>query len=168
MGALARTKRQLRLALVACTALGLVLAIVVSATFWLDRPRPGTEARLRKFSIRPPLALRPGPFGSSAAISPDGTRIVFTSHAEDPVWVRDLDRAKPRVIEGMERARHIFWSPDSNFIGFLTRRDVRKIAVQGGPSTAVCSLPEEPPAWRNLESGRRLDRVQRRQSVVAL
>ena len=140
--ALARTQRQLRLALVACAALGLILTVVVSATFWLDRPQPGTEARLRKFSIRPPLALRPGPSGSSAAISPDGTRIVFTSHAEDPVWVRDLDRAKPRVIEGMERARHIFWSPDSNFIGFLTRRDVRKIAVQGGPSTVVCSLPE--------------------------
>ena len=124
-------------------AVGLAaLALFVGAltVLWFRGPESGAERPLRKFSIRSPETLWIGAFGSWAAVSPDGAHIAFTPNKAGPIWVQDLDRLEPRVVEGTEGARYLFWSPNSHFIGFLTDRDVRKIAVQGGPPAVVCSF----------------------------
>ena len=47
------------------------------------------------------------------------------------LWLQPLDRHEPAQIDGTEGARDVFWSPDSNFVGFLTNRGVGKVALRG-------------------------------------
>ena len=65
--------------------------------------------------------------------------------------MQDLGRDAPREIEGTEGSRgQIFWSPGSDFIGFTTTQDVKKVPVEGGPVAVLCQLPPGDPsggAW---------------------
>ena len=80
--------------------------------------------------------------GAHVAISPDGKRIVYVAGAgETKLWVRELDQAQARELAGTAEARGPFWSPDSQFIGFATETDVRKISVRGGTPMTLCELP---------------------------
>ena len=142
--------RPIRLTKTAAGLAALALFAGALTVLWFRAPESGAERPLRKFSIRSPATLLLGAGGSWAGVSPDGARIAFTPDNAGPIWVQDLDRLEPRVVEGTERARYLFWSPDSHFIGFLTDNDLRKIAVQGGPPTVLCSYPEGQPrgaAW---------------------
>ncbi len=46
-------------------------------------------------------------------------------------------------MAGTENARHqgLFWSPDSQFIGFAAGNELKKVSVQGGPAITLCPLP---------------------------
>jgi hypothetical protein len=65
-------------------------------------------------------------------ISPDGTKVVYV--ADGQLWIRDLDQLESRLLPGTEGAIQPFWSPQSDFIGFVSQGTVRKVPVQGGPS----------------------------------
>ena len=71
-------------------------------------------------------------------ISPDGKRIVYSNH--NRLWLRDLDRIRPREITGTRNAAHPFWSPDGMELGFEKDGMIWKITVDGGEPTAICTL----------------------------
>ncbi|HEX9697906.1 MAG TPA: protein kinase [Acidobacteriota bacterium] len=74
-------------------------------------------------------------------ISPDGRKVVFS--VGDQLWVRDLGQTEPRVLPGANGARHVFWSPDSSSIGYLTSQEIfRTRADGGGNPTVLVRLPE--------------------------
>ena len=74
--------------------------------------------------------------------TPNGRHIVYVVAGEEmKVWVRDLGLDEPRELDGTEGARAVFWSPDSQFIGFFTIEGLKKIPVQGGPAITLCALP---------------------------
>ena len=78
----------------------------------------GLSAQRPRQPNAPPLA-NGGEF--YMAISPDERRLAFTAlggDGENRLWIRDMDRVEVRVIPGTERARSLFWSPDSRFVGF--------------------------------------------------
>jgi serine/threonine protein kinase/Tol biopolymer transport system component len=78
----------------------------------------------------------PGP----AAVSPDGTRIVFAAKTEnDPtqLWIRRVDKLEAQPLAGTENATYPFWSPDSRFIGFLADERLKKIEAAGGPALSL-------------------------------
>jgi Tol biopolymer transport system component len=81
----------------------------------------------------------PGP----AALSPDGTMIVFGAFDEDGasrLYLRHLDRGESVALSGTGSAAYPFWSPDSRFIGFFDMENgkLRKVAVAGGPPVSLC------------------------------
>ena len=118
-------------------AAALAVAVGLVVVLGLRSPPPAEEAPLRRFAFTPPVALNRQP-----AISPDGRHIAFTGGAaEGKLWVQDLDQQQPQAIEGTEGARWPFWSPDSDFIGFGTGGDLKKVSVQGGVAIRVCELP---------------------------
>ena len=103
-------------------------------------PRDPSEAPLRRFAFAPESLYETT--GWRAAISPNGRHIVYVAGEEESkLWVRDLDREEPRELDGTEGAQQPFWSPDSQFIGFATNRELKKISVQGGPAITLCPLP---------------------------
>ena len=121
-----------------------LLAIGLAALFallWWYQPVP--EAPLRRFSFTPDnLSGGDALSGAHVAISPDGRRIVYVAgEGETKLWIRDLDQAEARELDGTEEGRGPFWSPDSEFIGFVTDTEVRKISVRGGSPITLCSLP---------------------------
>jgi len=79
----------------------------------------------------------PGP----AALSPDGTMVVYAAHDESgPVTLhlRRLDSPDATVLSGTSDAVYPFWSPDSRYIGFASEGKLKKVAVSGGPPTTLC------------------------------
>ena len=53
------------------------------------------------------------------ALSADGTQIAFVANRERTpmLWVRALDSAESRVLDGTEGASYPFWSADGRTLG---------------------------------------------------
>lgn len=115
--------------------IGLAAAFAVAALApFLSRrsDEPSRTTPLRRFAIVPPEAA------SNPAISPNSRHVAYI--AGDKLWIQDLDREHPRVIEGTGGALGPFWSPDSEFVGFHVGTEIKKVAVQGGPAITLCQM----------------------------
>ena len=77
------------------------------------------------------------------AISPDGRTAAFvaTIGAKTGLWVRALDGTTARLIAGIERAAHPFWSPDSKSIGFFAAGKLQRVDLAGGGPLSICDAP---------------------------
>jgi serine/threonine protein kinase len=72
----------------------------------------------------------------SFALAPDGHAIVFS--AREPggkamLWVREMDRIAPRMLQDTDNAESPFWSPDSLRIGFAADGNLKWVLAKGGP-----------------------------------
>ena len=132
-----RLKDRLLITMAALFTLSLVAILVM----WLGGPEPAQPGLVQRFSFTPD-SLDAGPFGR-AMISPNGRHIVYIGGDGPALWVRDIDHEEPRELGGTKGARRqgIFWSPDSQFIGFATANELKKVSVQGGPTVTLCQLP---------------------------
>jgi eukaryotic-like serine/threonine-protein kinase len=127
-----------RPAILAAVALGAALmagggALVVSR---LMAPA-AAPAPLRKFEIAVENLDLVG--GHGPLLSPDGTSLLF--YADNKLWLRRLGELKGREVAGGERSSYPFWAPDSATIGFFRDGKVWKVALAGGQSTALATLP---------------------------
>jgi serine/threonine-protein kinase len=77
--------------------------------------------------------------GANIAISPDGSRIVYTS-ASAHLVVRQLDQLGVKPIAETDGATYPFFSLNGQHIGFATLSELRRVAVGGGPSRRVCQI----------------------------
>jgi serine/threonine protein kinase/Tol biopolymer transport system component len=70
-----------------------------------------------------------------AAISPDGTRLIYTVRSPDgkPMFaMRMMDKTTGVPIPGTERGHDPFFSPDGQWLGFFAETNLKKISVNGG------------------------------------
>ncbi|HEX9564512.1 MAG TPA: protein kinase [Gemmatimonadaceae bacterium] len=84
--------------------------------------------------------------GVRLAISPDGRRIAFVGPGANPdatrLWVRSLDDLHPRSVEGTDGAGSPAFSPDGEWLAFITftrasRRVLRIVPVAGGGAVTL-------------------------------
>ncbi len=70
----------------------------------------------------------------SLAISPDGQTVVYVARTTDGtlLYRRALESRDVAPIPGTEGALHAFFSPDGQWIGFLTQDALKKVSVAGG------------------------------------
>jgi Tol biopolymer transport system component len=103
-----------------------------------------------RFTIPPPdkVTFNSPPGGGTglatqAAVSPDGTHIVFvaSSQSKFQLWLRPLASAAAHPIPGTEEGTFPFWSPDSRYIGFFANGKLKKVLVAGGPPVPLCDAP---------------------------
>jgi len=89
--------------------------------------------------------------GSSAILSPDGTRLALVAIGTDEkrrIYVRSLDALQATALSGTENARDPFFSPDSQWIGFFADSKLKKISVQGGVAVTLCdALTDRGGSW---------------------
>jgi Tol biopolymer transport system component len=108
---------------------------------WAIRP---PESTLMRFSVTAPAGGAVVPDATSAAISPDGKRLVFTVVDRTGIprlWIRLLDTLAAQPLPGTENALLPFWSPDSRFVAFFAEGKLRKILAGGGSPEAICDAP---------------------------
>ena len=130
-------RRKLHMAL-ALAGVAVLLAATVSLLYFTQAP---IQRRVRKWSFTPE-ALSVNINVRTVAVSPNGRHIAYVSDSDARrLWVRDVDRLEPRELVGTEGAILPFWSPDSGFIGFAARGELKKIPVQGGPPITLCQWP---------------------------
>jgi Tol biopolymer transport system component/predicted Ser/Thr protein kinase len=80
------------------------------------------------------------------AVSPDGTTIAFVAVVDGRIqlWTRRLDSASAQPVPGTDGAYYPFWSPDSQWIAYLTPNALMRVAVSGGAPRQVA--PSDPRA----------------------
>ena len=103
-----------------------------------------TTSQADKFTTEPP--------GANVAISPDGSRIVYTATREGvpELVVRRIDRLEASPIAGTEGGGDPFFSPDGRQIGFATLDELKKIPAEGGPGVTICRVD---PGFRGASWG---------------
>ena len=120
-------------------AVALVLAF--AAGWWTGGPAPEASDEVKRFTLRPTESFGDGQAILSAAISPDGRNIAFTTGGSGgSVWIQPLDQFQPYRVDGIVGARHIFWSPDSSELGYATAAGIGKVALRGLGVTQLVSL----------------------------
>jgi Tol biopolymer transport system component len=113
---------------------GLVLASVGAALFI----RVPEDARQTRFSITTP-EISPG----GIAISPDGRYIAMsarTSPTMISIYLRSMDAVDLKLLPGTEGGAGMFWSPDSQHLGFVADNKLKRIDISGGPPQTICAL----------------------------
>ncbi|HEX4567278.1 MAG TPA: hypothetical protein VH138_11640, partial [Vicinamibacterales bacterium] len=125
------------------------LAAGVSAVAWVWPAMSGshTAPRTSRFQLAPgvtPLALQnaavaAGQFGTLLAVSPDGSRIVYSGVRDGvpQLMTRPLDRLEVSPIAGTEGGLDPFFSPDGRQVGFVTAGQLKRIPIEGGPSVTI-------------------------------
>ena len=83
------------------------------------------------------------------ALSPDGAHLAYVgwNGSETILYLRDLSGTTVRPVAGSEGAIFPFFSPDSQWLGFLTNDKVRKISLSGGPVITLCDASVPVQAW---------------------
>jgi Tol biopolymer transport system component len=135
-----------RLAWTAAAAFALI-AIALATALVLHAPKPSQPLQAIRLSaeIGADAGLYTGN-GSSAILSPAGTRLAFLASGADQkrrIYVRSLDQLRAAALSGTENARDPFFSPDGQFIGFFADGKLKKISVQGGAAVTLCDVPED-------------------------
>jgi serine/threonine-protein kinase len=81
----------------------------------------------------------------TAAISPDGNRLVFSARGPDgktQLATRLLDQPQATLLSGTEGAADPFFSPDAQWIGFFAGGKMKKVSVRGSAVIALCDAPD--------------------------
>src|SRR6185369_17628256 len=119
-------------------AVALVTGLVVIVALWApwrkdgpaDRPLMRLDVDLGD-DVSFPV---PAPNGSSFAISPDGTRLVYASGMPPRLFIRKLDQPKATELPGTQGVDVPFFSRDGQWVGWLANGKVNKISIEGGSS----------------------------------
>jgi Tol biopolymer transport system component/predicted Ser/Thr protein kinase len=138
-GAPARTwRRWVAVSAVACLAAAALAALLA----WVLKPT--APKAVTRFSIFLPPGLRMEGFEKSIAISPDGKRLVYAagpSNLASQLYIREMDGLEARPIPGAEGGNNPFFSPDGQWIGFLTNGDkLMKVPVGGGAPVILADI----------------------------
>jgi len=73
----------------------------------------------------------------SLAITSDGTRVVYVG-INNQLFVRPLDRLDATAIyTGAAPLDWVFVSPDGQWVGFAEARELRRVALTGGPAATI-------------------------------
>jgi serine/threonine-protein kinase len=121
----------------------IVGGVITGAAIW--KVRPAATMPVTRFAVTLPEGQTFTNTGRSLlAISPDGTQMVY--NANQRLYHRNLSELDVRPIPGTEMAQGVLnpvFSPDGHWIVFGAVSDLtlKKIAVTGGASVTLCSIP---------------------------
>ncbi len=131
----------------AAAAGAVIGAAAVAAALALWSGDAEIRPQTRRFTLRPVEVLDEAQALADAAISPDGSHVAFaTSGAQGSLWVKPLNRHEPYRVEGAQGARAVFWSPDSEFVGFATGDGLGKFGLRDRALTMLVDSPGLGPA----------------------
>ena len=108
-----------------------------SASLGIDPPLMRFDAELAPDALEG-TAEAAGP----AAISPDGTRLVYATRGPDRkqmLATRLLDKQGGSVLAGTENGYDPFFSPDGQWIGFFADGKLKKTSVNGSAPVTLCN-----------------------------
>jgi len=127
----------------AVATVALILAALFATKYFTSKPQPLPTIVSQITS--PPntrfvfTGINPGP----PTLSPDGKQLVFsavTSDGRQLLWVRPLNSAAAKPLDGTDGATFPFWSADSRSLGFFANGKLSLIDVSGSPPLALCDV----------------------------
>jgi eukaryotic-like serine/threonine-protein kinase len=126
------------------SAIFALVALISIINYFRQAP---VEVRSIRALIPPPenarFQLARGINHGAIAVSPDGRHLAFvasTPNGKDFIWIRPLNVLTAQPLADTEGALSLFWSPDSQWLGFFAGRTLKKIKASGGPSIKLCEV----------------------------
>ena len=108
----------------------------------IDRKEAAPELRAIRFLADPPAQTSFTNLYDSVAPSPDGRFVVFSAGPETrdaaSLWLRPLDSASERPLQGTDKALFPTWSPDNRSIAFFNEGKLKRIEIVGGAPLTLC------------------------------
>ena len=123
-------------------AVAALLALSIGALLLRARV-PAATPQLLRAAIPTPEGVGVA-FTRGIALSPDGEWLTFTAVAPDgrhALWLRRLNEAEARPLQGTDDGGYPFWSADGSSIGFFADRKLKRIARDGGLPQTLCDAP---------------------------
>ncbi len=120
----------------------IVAAFIAAIAFWSPwRSEQPMNNSITQFLIDLPSSrtLNPG-IRPAVAISPQSRSIVYVSVYQDrtQLYLRKMDQTEAIPIPGTDDASGPFFSPDGEWIGFLSAGKLKKISLSGGTPQTLC------------------------------
>jgi Tol biopolymer transport system component len=127
-------------------AAALVFALAAMALGIAHFYHPANDAPSVRSSILPPenASFVNGLAPSGYALSPDGTRLVFSAQSVEGktgLWMRALNSITAQELAGTENGILPFWSPDGQWVGFFASTKMKKVPASGGSAQEICDAP---------------------------
>ncbi len=117
-----------------------LIAVTAFAVWMLVRSGPPPPRPVARFSLTLPPAVSLTSTDANVAISPDGTRLVYS--ANNQLYTRTMDQIEATPVRGTEGgAQQPFFSPDGEWVGFFTGYaggQLKKVSVSGGAASNLC------------------------------
>jgi serine/threonine protein kinase len=130
---------------------GVVVAALVAtrlAFFVYSRvtlPSPGV--RVVRFAVALPpaqqLSVLSGSEPHAIALSPDGTQLAYVARQNGvtQIFLRALNSLESKPLPGTEEGSTPFFSPDSQWLGFVGGYGkLKKVSIDGGPAVDLCDV----------------------------
>lgn len=114
------------------------VAIIAAGAGWWRATRP-VEKPVLRLDLNVPTGNIELSARSPVAISPDGSKIVYTRQSR--LWLRQLNQADATPIAGGEDGFSPFFSPDSASIGFFANGKLKRTALTGGVPVTLADAP---------------------------
>ena len=144
-----------------------VLTMVALLAPWRTGPRERTVSRFASTLPTGQTMRDVGFFGSSVALSPDGSQLVYVAREGDTtlLYRRPMDSLHAESVPGTEGARAPFFSADGSWVGFYTPGglstdgeskkgslparaliggEVKKVSLRGGAPSSMFTVPDIP------------------------
>ena len=141
-----RSRTAIALGAAALTTLGALGGMLIDR----DSGTAGDRLSRLQMALPPGVRLPLREARTSIAVSPDGRFVAMTplTQGTTQLWVRSLDVAAARPLPGTEGALMPFFSPDSQWIGFVVNRTLKRVRVSGGPVQTILEARfESLPSW---------------------
>ncbi|MFT5424861.1 MAG: Tol biopolymer transport system component/tRNA A-37 threonylcarbamoyl transferase component Bud32 [Phycisphaerales bacterium] len=125
--------------LIACVLVVGLIGVVVGRG-----SSPAAVSVVRHITIESPMGAQikySGDNAGPAAVSPDGTMVVFAALEDGKarrLWVRRLGERDSTELVGTDDAMFPFWSPDSKSVGFFTGDLLRRVDLASLTTITVC------------------------------
>ena len=118
--------------------------LVAAAAAWLFWPKPAPVQQLR-VEVRLSTQELNGDLGPAFDVSPSGSRIAFVSggQGEREMRVRQLDQLDSTILalrDNNGEPYHPFFSPDGEWVGFVTATEMRKVPAAGGTPLTITKV----------------------------
>jgi len=120
-------------------AIAVLAALAGAGVVWKLLPAPQAPAHLVvTLPAGESLALGEGP---AMALSPDGRWLAYVVHrgATQQLYVRSIAEFQAKPIPGTDGAFNPFFSPDSQWIGFVAAGKMKKVPLGGGSAATICN-----------------------------
>ena len=115
-------------AAVLAAALGVALWAAWRSQKTADRPLVRLDVDLGADVSLPGLV----PGGINVVLSPDGTRLAYSSGMPPKLFIRRLDQPNATLLSSIEGSALPFFSPDGQWVAFRSGEKMDKVSVEGG------------------------------------
>ncbi len=119
------------------TAIG--SGLLVAGVFWgLGRPAAPDSAPVTRLHLNLPGLNQYAEAHTVFALSPDGGSVVFETN--EMLYLREMGGLDVAPISGTEGGYGPFFSPDGEWLGFLTATQVKRVSMRGGAPTTLANV----------------------------